>query len=152
MSESMPPNDFTSPQPGLNAGPNTGPHAAPGAGPGQVAPGAIPQDDKTIAVLTHLSGILQAIIVPLIVWILKKDTSPYLNDQAKEALNFQISILIYGFAVGAIATVTSCIHMGVGFFLIPLVYVFQFVMSIIAAIAANKGEYYRYPMCFRFVK
>lgn len=148
MSESMPPNDFTSPQPGLNTGPN----AAPAAGPGQVAPGAIPQDDKTIAVLTHLSGILQAIIVPLIVWILKKDTSPYLNDQAKEALNFQISILIYGFAVGAIATVTSCIHMGVGFFLIPLVYVFQFVMSIIAAIAANKGEYYRYPMCFRFVK
>lgn len=148
MSESMPPSG--------NVGPGSGSHTPGVAGSGSPdrvpSGGNVPQDDKTIAVLTHLSGIIHLIIMPLIVWILKKDTSPYLNDQAKEALNFQITIAIYHAVVGVFAVVTTCVHMGLGFLLFPLIYVFQLVASILAAIAANKGEYHRYPMCFRFVK
>lgn len=167
MSESMPPTGEGSNaggpgfqsggQPGFTPGGQAGfGHAGSGhAGHGHAgaaAPGAIPQDDKTIAVLTHLSGIIHLVIMPLIVWILKKDTSPYLNDQAKEALNFHISVLIYQAAYSALAFVTICIHQGMAFVLVPVLYAFQFVLAIVAAIAANKGEYYRYPMCLRFVK
>ena len=52
------------------------------------------QEDKTLALLTHLSGIVLSFIVPLVIWLINKDKAdkPFLTDQAKEALNFQITI------------------------------------------------------------
>lgn len=133
--------------PGGPGGPGVG--GPGGAGPGSVGPRG-EGDDRTIATLTHLSLLLGAttLIVPLIVWIVKKDGSPYLNDQAKEALNFHISMLIYGIA-SAILAVASCWFL---FFLPILVVIFGVVFAIIAAIASSRGEYYRYPMCLRLVK
>ena len=115
------------------------------AGPNAVGPGGIPKDDITLATLTHLSGIIHLLIMPLVVWLVKKDTSPYLADQAKETLNFHISLIIYHFVSG-IALFFLC---GVGNI---MVWVFGLVLSIMAALAAGKGEYYRYPLCLRIVK
>jgi uncharacterized Tic20 family protein len=158
MSESMPPNEnvgsnpaspgYAAPgQPDAASGqiPPGGPGVGPGPGVGVGGTGAVSQDDKTIAILTHLSGVIHLILMPLIVWILKKDTSPYLNDQAKEALNFHISLFIYHFAA-AVLSIFLCGIPSIG------VWIFGVVACILAAVACNKGEYFRYPMCLRLVK
>ncbi|HRO27179.1 MAG TPA: DUF4870 domain-containing protein, partial [Luteimonas sp.] len=68
--------------------------------------GAASQDDRTIAMLTHLSGIVLSFIVPLVVWLINKDKSDkgFLTSQAKEALNFQITLL-FGYIIGMILSV-----------------------------------------------
>lgn len=151
MSESMPPNENVGPTP---ASPGYAAPDQPNAASGQIPPGgpgvgvgvgAVSQDDKTIAILTHLSGVIHLILMPLIVWILKKDTSPYLNDQAKEALNFHISLFIYHFAA-AVLSIFLCGIPSIG------VWIFGVVACILAAVACNKGEFFRYPMCLRLVK
>lgn len=102
-------------------------------------------DDKNIATITHLGGTVFSFIPALIVWILKKDDSAYLNDQAKEALNFQITMLIAQFIAGVLVWVL------IGFILMPIVWVLNVILCIIAAIAASKGETYRYPLCLRLI-
>ena len=71
---------------------------------------------------------------------------PFIEDQAREAANFQISCLIYGIIAGILVLVA------VGALLIPVVMLFHVIMTILAAVAANKGETYRYPLCIRFLK
>ncbi|MHC4514068.1 MAG: DUF4870 domain-containing protein [Planctomycetota bacterium] len=101
----------------------------------------------------HLSGLCHflvpipgaSIIVPLILWSMKKDDSPYIDDHGKEAVNFQISILLY-----FIASVALCLVL-IGFFLIPAVAVFQLVACIIAGLKANEGGMIRYPLNIRFI-
>ena len=102
-------------------------------------------DDKNIAVITHITGIFFSIFPGLIVWLLKKDESPYISEQAREALNFQITLLIAYFI--------SCVLMFIliGFLLIGLVWLANIIFSIIAAIAASKGESYRYPLTLRLI-
>jgi uncharacterized Tic20 family protein len=110
--------------------------------------GAAPQEDRTIALITHLSGIVAGFIVPLIVWLIHKDKpeKSWLTDQSKEALNFQITLLI----VYVIGVILSVILIGA---LINLVaWIACVVLSIIAGLAANKGEAYRYPFALRLIK
>lgn len=102
-------------------------------------------DDKNIATVTHLGGTVFSFIPALIVWILKKDDSEYLSDQAKEALNFQITMLIAQFVAGVLVWIL------IGFILIPLVWILNVVFSIIAAISTSKGQTYRYPLCLRLI-
>ena len=102
-------------------------------------------DDKNIATVTHLSGTVFSFIPALIVWILKKDDSAYIADQAKEALNFQITVLIAQFIAAILAWVL------IGFILIPIIWILNVVFCIIAAIASSKGETYRYPLCLRLI-
>ncbi|MGB2831915.1 MAG: DUF4870 domain-containing protein [Methylotenera sp.] len=102
-------------------------------------------DDKNIATVTHLGGTVFSFIPSLIVWILKKEDSAYLADQAKEALNFQITMVLAYLAAG----VLSWILIGLIFF--PIIWVLNIVFCIIAAIATSKGETYRYPLCLRFI-
>jgi len=87
-----------------------------------------------------------AFLGPLIVWILKKDQSPFVADQAKEALNFQIAVTIALWVSIALIWV-FCI----GVVLLPVVGIGSIVFSIIAAIEANKGVYYRYPYTLRLI-
>jgi len=110
--------------------------------------GAASQDDRTIAMLTHLSGIFLGFIVPLVVWLIHKDRPEkgYLVDQSKEALNFQITLLI-GYIIGVILTVIL-----IGALLNFALWVVCVIFSIIAGLAANKGEAYRYPFALRLVK
>lgn len=102
-------------------------------------------DDKNIATVTHLGGTVFSFIPALIVWILKKDDSPYIADQAKEALNFQITVLIAQFIAGILAIIL------IGFLFMGLIWILNVVFCIIAAIASSKGETYRYPLCLRLI-
>jgi uncharacterized Tic20 family protein len=102
-------------------------------------------DDKNIATITHLGGTVFSFVPGLLVWILKKEDSPYLADQAKEALNFQISVLIAYFIAGIL------VWLLIGFLLLPLVWIVNIVFCIIAAISTSKGETYRYPFCLRLI-
>jgi len=102
-------------------------------------------DEKNIAVITHITGIFFSIFPGLIVWLLKKDESPYISEQAREALNFQITLLIAYLIAGVLVFIL------IGFLLFFLVWLANIAFSIMAAIAASKGENYRYPLSLRLI-
>lgn len=102
-------------------------------------------DDKNIATVTHLGGTVFSFVPGLLVWALKKDDNAYIADQAKEALNFQISVLIAQFVAGVLAVIL------IGFVLMGIIWLLNIVFCIIAAISTSKGETYRYPFCLRLI-
>jgi len=104
------------------------------------------KDARTIAMLCHLLGVFTSILVPLILWIVKKDDDSFIDDQGKEALNFQITLLGGYFAAGILSIV------GIGLLLFPLLYLYNLIFGIIAALKANEGEKYRYPFAIRLIK
>jgi uncharacterized Tic20 family protein len=132
----------------------------PAAPPPQPPPAAAPSeaDERTWALLGHLSAFsafitgLGCVIGPLIVWLVKRDTMPFASEQAKEALNFNITAIIAAVALGAFTLIT----LGIGALLtVPLalaLFVAWFVLTIVAAVKANNGEHYRYPFSIRLVK
>src|SRR5687768_939674 len=92
-------------------------------------------DDRTWAMLAHLSPIIGlGFIGPLVVWLIYKDKSPFVADQAKEALNFSLALLI---------VVLICIATCIGIIVAPVIGIGALVYQIIAAIEANKGVWYR---------
>jgi uncharacterized protein len=103
-------------------------------------------DDRTMAMLGHLLGIIAGFIGPLIIWLIKKDQSAFVDDQGKEALNFQITMLIGWIG----ATVLSAIL--IGLFLMPLLLIGNIIFCILGGVAANKGQKYRYPVALRLIK
>ena len=109
---------------------------------------AASQEDRTLAMLTHLSGIILGFIVPLVIWLVNKDKSDkgWLNDQAKEALNFQITLLIV-YVVGTILTVIL-----IGALINLVAWLTCIVLSIMAALKVNEGVAYRYPFALRLIK
>lgn len=110
--------------------------------------GAPAQEDKTLALLTHLSGILFSFIVPLVIWLVNKDKADkgWLNDQAKEALNFQITIAI-AFAICMVLLVIV-----IGGLLAPVVWLVNVIFCILGGMKANEGVAYRYPFAIRLIK
>lgn len=105
----------------------------------------VSSNDKNLVVLTHLGGILFSFIPGLIVWLLKKDENPYVGDQAREALNFQITLLI----AWVISYVLAFIL--IGFVLMAVIWLANIILCIVAAVAASKGEAYRYPFTLRLI-
>nr|WP_219630037.1 DUF4870 domain-containing protein [Stenotrophomonas maltophilia] len=107
-----------------------------------------PADQRTMALAAHLLGIFTGFIGALIIWLINKDdaSKAFVTDQAKEALNFQITVTI--------AMVISIILMIViiGGILAPIVGVINLVFCIIAAVKSNNGEAYRYPFTLRLIK
>jgi len=111
------------------------------------------KDARMWAMICHLSGlagiILPAsgnIVAPLIIWQIKKDSNPFIDEQGKEAVNFQISMSIY-----LIASIILC-FICVGAFLVVATIIVFFVFTLIAAVKANNGFHYRYPLTLRFIK
>jgi uncharacterized Tic20 family protein len=101
-------------------------------------------DDRTMGMLCHLLGAFTGFLGPLIIWLIKKDQSRFVDDQGKEALNFQLTMLI-GHLIGA---ATACFTFG----LVSLaVVVVGLVFSILGAVEANKGVRYRYPLNIRMI-
>ena len=111
----------------------------------------ITPEEKTWGMLAHLSSFSTFIIPfgnvlgPLVLWLVKRDTMPFVADQGKEALNFNITVLI--------AAIISCILMFVliGFLLIAVVAVGWLVLTILACIESNKGVAYHYPFTLRLI-
>ena len=110
--------------------------------------GTASQEDRTLAMLTHLSGIILGFIVPLVIWLVNKDKSDkgWLNDQAKEALNFQITILI-GYIAGTVLTIIL-----IGPLISLAAWVVSVIFSIVGGLKANEGVAYRYPFAIRLIK
>ncbi len=109
---------------------------------------AASQDDRTMAMIGHLSGIVAGFIGPLIIWLINKDKSDkgWLNDQAKEALNFQITIFIAYVVAGVLSLVL------IGMLMIPIILIANLVLCIMAGMKANEGVSYRYPATLRLIK
>jgi uncharacterized Tic20 family protein len=105
------------------------------------------KDAMNMGMLSHLLGIL-GFLPPLIIWLVKKDAHPFIDDQAKESLNFQITLLIAWFVVA----IVSCLTLGFGGILIPILLVANIVMCVIGAMKAKDGIAYRYPFAIRLVK
>lgn len=103
-------------------------------------------DDKTMAILAHIGGIFFGFIPSLIIWLVKKDDSPYVTIQAKEALNFQIFIAICMFISFILMLVL------IGIVLLIAVSIIDLVFCIVAAVKVSNGENYRYPLTLRLIK
>lgn len=95
-----------------------------------------------LGVIFHFPGHL---LGPLIVWLIKRDHSPEIDAHGKEALNFQISMLIYN-VIAAI----FCLVL-IGFVFLVALWVLNTVFVIVASIQASEGKFYRYPMTIRFI-
>ncbi|MBI4005922.1 MAG: DUF4870 domain-containing protein [Gammaproteobacteria bacterium] len=110
------------------------------------------KDERMWGMLCHLTAFagfiipLGNVLGPLIIWLIKKDEMPFVDDQGKESLNFQITMLI--------AFIISFVLMFIviGLVLMGILAVFQIVILIIASIKANDGVRYRYPYAIRFIK
>ncbi|PTX92395.1 DUF4870 domain-containing protein [Opitutus sp. ER46] len=103
--------------------------------------------DKVWAILSHVSAFFGVpILLPLIVYLAMKDDSPYIAENAKEALNFHISLLLYSIVAGLLVFVV------IGIPLLVAIYLGGLVLAIIAAVKASDGGCYRYPLTIRLVK
>lgn len=140
----------------------------PGTIPPPEPPPAAPQppvtsgatnDERQWALFTHLSALLGFLVPfgnvlgPLIFWQIKKNESSFIDDQGKEALNFQITFTLVMLGLIVIGTVLMVVLIGIVFYIAAFVAgIAWLVLSILAGIRANNGEYYRYPWTWRPVK
>ncbi|HEU4813486.1 MAG TPA: DUF4870 domain-containing protein [Xanthomonadaceae bacterium] len=124
----------------------------------------ISAEERQWAMFAHLSALLGALVTagwagsigcfigPLVIWLMKKDTMPFVDDQAKEALNFNITVAIAFFVLFLMTVFT----LGIGIILTGPLFVIVgigwLVLTVIASIKANQGERYRYPLTLRLVK
>ena len=110
------------------------------------------KDERTWAMLCHFSAFTGLIfpfgnfLAPLIIWLTKKEELPFVEDQGKEVLNFQISMTIYLLISGILCIILIGIPIVIGLI------IFSFIITIIAAISANDGKSYRYPLNLRLIK
>ena len=113
---------------------------------------AVPADARQWGLFAHLSALIGLIIPfgnvlgPLIIWQVKKAEMPFVDDQGKEALNFQITVAI------AVLVCIVLMFVLIGMLLLPVVGIAALVFTIIGGIKANEGQYYRYPFALRLIK
>jgi len=109
------------------------------------------QQNNSYAVILHLSGLagyfipLGGIIVPLVLWMLKKDEDPFIDRTGRAVLNFQFSALIYFIVCVVLAFVL------IGFLLMPLLLLLEVIFAIIGAVKAGDGIVWQYPMAIPFL-
>ena len=128
-----------------------------------VAASGISAEERQWAMFAHLSALVGGLLTsaaggwgtfigPLVIWLVKKDTMPFVNDQGKEALNFNITVAIICLALVLLSIVT----LGIGLIIaIPawvIVGIAWLVLTILAAVKANEGVAYRYPLTLRLIK
>ena len=115
-----------------------------------------PADEKLWATLVHIGGIFLSFLPALIGYLLLKDRGPFVRDHTRVALNFQISIAIYTIALSVVGGVLVLVTLGIAaVIVIPVAVAFSIaivVFMIIAAVKANAGQYYRYPLTIEFIR
>ncbi|HFA51993.1 MAG TPA: DUF4870 domain-containing protein [Bacteroidetes bacterium] len=104
------------------------------------------QDEKTMALLSHVLTLVVGFIAPLVIYLVKKDESEFVKAHAIESLNFQISLFIYFMGCFALMLVI------IGFFMAIALGVAALVLTIVATIKASEGKMYRYPFIIRLIK
>lgn len=109
---------------------------------------------QVLAVISHLGGLVPIsflpIIIPLVIWIFFGDKGDFINRQSKEALNFQLSLVIYSF--GCWILFVTVIGIPVAAIAVIVFIAVNFVCSIVAAVKTSKGQPYRYPMNLRLIR
>lgn len=111
-----------------------------------------PTADNSLAVVMHILGFsglvfpFGNIIAPLVLWLVKRSSSPLLDRTGKEVLNFQISFTIYYVIAGALCFIL------IGFLILPILFILWVVFIVMAAIKTGNGEDYRYPMTIRLLQ
>ncbi|MGE0131162.1 MAG: DUF4870 domain-containing protein [Blastocatellales bacterium] len=112
----------------------------------------VTREERNWAMLSHLLALIGYfaipfgnIIAPLIIYLMKKDESPFVADQARESLNFQISMTIYAIISAVLVMIL------VGLLLLAVLFVGGIVLTIIASVKAANGEAYRYPLTLRLI-
>src|SRR5437763_2560570 len=107
---------------------------------------------RTWCVACHLSALAGFVVPafghilgPLIVWLIKRGEAAEIDAHGKEALNFQISMLIYSLVAGVL-----CLLL-IGFVLLAILHLLNVVFVIIAAVTASEGQFYRYPFTLRLM-
>lgn len=124
--------------------------AAPATSAGGAA--SVSSEERQWGMFAHLAALVGFIVPfgnligPLVVWQMKKDTMPFVADQGKESLNFQITVAI------AVLVCILLMVILIGALLLPVVGIGALVFTVIAAIKANQGEAYRYPIALRLIK
>jgi uncharacterized Tic20 family protein len=112
------------------------------------------QSDRSWCIGLHLSGLsgivlglaLAHVLVPLVIWLIKRADNPQIDATGKEVLNFQISFSIYFLIAGMLCWLL------IGFLILPVLFIIWLVCTILAAVRASNGETYSYPMTIRFLK
>lgn len=100
-------------------------------------------DEKTMALLAHVLTLVAGFVAPLVIYLVKKDESPFVTAHAKESLNFQITLFI--------AIILLFVTL-IGAFIVGIVGILALVLIIVATIKASEGKLYRYPLNIRFIK
>jgi uncharacterized Tic20 family protein len=118
-------------------------------------PGVLTPDEKNWALAAHMSALIQltgvpSLVGPLVVWLIKRDTMPFVNEHGKEALNFQLTQWIV--LIGACFLSFTCIGAIIAIPLAIVDLVFLLVMAVVAGLKAGNGELYRYPLTWRIIK
>ncbi|MEM0996633.1 MAG: DUF4870 domain-containing protein [Bacteroidota bacterium] len=112
----------------------------------------VTSDEKTWATFAHLGFIagfiipFGGILTPLIIWLTQREKSEYVAYHAKESLNFQLSVLIYGIVCAILVIIF------IGWIMLVALAVTYIVLSIMAAIKANEGVRYEYPLTIRIIR
>lgn len=120
----------------------------------EMVPASSSESARSWCIGLHLSGLsglilsfaLAHIVVPLVIWLVKRSDSPEIDATGKEVLNFQISFTIYSLIAGALCFVL------IGFLILPILVVVWLVCIVIAAVKTSNGEPYNYPFTIRFLK
>jgi uncharacterized Tic20 family protein len=112
----------------------------------QPPPPMRPEDQRLWATLVHVGGILFNFLVPLIGYLVLRDRGQFIREHTRVALNFHLTMLI-AYAVGVITA-----FVGIGFLINLAVFIVSIVFGVQAAVAANQGRFYRYPLSIEFIK
>ncbi len=115
-------------------------------------PVMVTEEDKSLAMLCHLLAIFTGFLGPLVVWLVKKDRSPFIDHHGREALNFQITLMLVMLGLGSATFILMFVVVGI--LLVPVmmvVGVLALVAEILAAIAAQNGVWHRYPCSLRLI-
>jgi len=116
-------------------------------------PASVSPEVRKWAMLCHLASLagllgngLGFVLGPLIVWLIKRDEHPYIDEQGKESLNFQLTMLL-----ALIAAAFLCLII-IGLLILPVILLLMVIFPILAAVRTNRGESFRYPLTIRMIR
>jgi uncharacterized Tic20 family protein len=112
----------------------------------QTPAGPVTESERLLAILSHVLTLVAWFFAPLVIYLVKKDESPYVRAHAKESLNFQLTLIV-AYIVAALV-----VFFIVGIFLFLLVGLIQVVLVLVATIRAADNQLYRYPFTIRFIQ
>lgn len=121
--------------------------------PGRLVDPDCTADERTYALFLHLSLLghfvlpVFSFVITVILWQVKKSESPFLDDHGREATNFQLSYAVYTVILAVLGALTC----GIGWLVLSLLFIPALIGMVFAAVAANRGEFYRYPMTIRML-